>query len=64
MIISCGEAWLWVIESDVEMKQQEDYNISGIFKLITVVYLVLAFGAYFLTFVFSRLARIKDLLGL
>ncbi len=39
------------------------YN-SRPWRLAIGAYLLIAFGSYFLTFVITRVARIKDLLGL
>lgn len=46
------------------MKIKNNPDIPGSLKIFTAIYLILAFGAYFIMFVLSRVARIKDLLGL
>ena len=64
MISFSGGVWPGVIGKGVEMKKRDYGEISGLKGVLIVIYLVAAFGAYFATFIFSRLARIKDLLGL
>lgn len=64
MTIFSGAVLCLAIKKENKMKDGDDREFPKSLQLAVGAYLLIAFGLYFITFVLTRVARIKDLIGL